>query len=102
MKWLSTAEAAQKWGIAEQTIRRYCRNGLIPDAVQAKRSWLLPYSSKCPVKSCHYIESAPPLLGKLIKQKNTRVKGLYNYMFFHPFKLNFSNPFYWVMNKKTP
>lgn len=80
MKWLSTAEAAQKWGIAEQTIRRYCRNGLIPDAVQAKRSWLLPYSSKCPVKSCHYIESAPPLLGKLIKQKNTRVKGLYNYM----------------------
>lgn len=80
MKWFSPADAAKKWGLAEQTIRRYCRKGLIPEAVQSNNSWLLPYSAKCPVKCNYYMNAIPPLLGKLIKQKKTLIKGLYNYI----------------------
>ena len=32
MRLFSIHDAAKKWGLAEQTIRRYCREGLIPDS----------------------------------------------------------------------
>lgn len=80
MRLFSIHDAAKKWGLAEQTIRRYCREGLIPDAVQTNRSWSLPYSAKCPVKFSYYMAQTPPLLKKLLSQKDKHIKGLYNYM----------------------
>lgn len=80
MRLFSIHDAAKKWGLAEQTIRRYCREGLIPDAVQTNRSWSLPYSAKCPVKFSYYMAQTPPLLKKLLSQKAKHIKGLYNYI----------------------
>jgi predicted site-specific integrase-resolvase len=33
MKFLSVAETAKRWGVAERTVRNYCASGKIPQAI---------------------------------------------------------------------
>ena len=47
---MGTKEAEEKWGYKQATIRKWCRDGLIPGADQdAKGSpWHIPKDAKCP------------------------------------------------------
>lgn len=49
---MGTKQAAEKWGYNEETIRKWCRNGLIPNATQDKPGspWHIPLNTKCPKK----------------------------------------------------
>lgn len=52
MSDIGTKEAAERWGYTQDTIRKWCANGLIPNATQdAKYSpWHIPADAVCPKK----------------------------------------------------
>lgn len=47
---MGTKEASKKWGYTQATIRKWCQNGLIPDASQDEpgSSWHIPKDAQCP------------------------------------------------------
>lgn len=49
---IGTLEASKKWGYTQETIRRWCREGMIEGATQDKvgSSWHIPENAKCPKK----------------------------------------------------
>ena len=44
MNYLSVAETAKRWGVAERTVRNYCANGKIPQAFLIGKTWSIPES----------------------------------------------------------
>ena len=48
MKHMAIKEAANKWGVSEQMVRRYCKEGKIPGAVQKGAVWSIPNGTKKP------------------------------------------------------
>lgn len=53
MQYLSVKEFAEKWGYSEETIRKWCREGLINitvGAVKKSGRWQIPADAKCPKK----------------------------------------------------
>lgn len=48
MKHMTIKEAANKWNVSEQMVRRYCKEGKIPGAVQKGAVWSIPNVSKKP------------------------------------------------------
>ena len=50
---MGTKEAAEKWGVLQTTVARWCRQGNIDNAEQdAKGSpWRIPVNTECPVKN---------------------------------------------------
>lgn len=79
-KWISISDAAQKWGITEQTARRYCRLGLIPKAFMQNHIWVVPSSAKNPVIDGCYKLPPSPLLQKFLDQKGSYYRELYNHL----------------------
>lgn len=49
---MGTLEASEKWGYTQQTIRKWCADGLIKDASQDKKCspWHIPKDAECPKK----------------------------------------------------
>ena len=44
MQYLSAKEIAEKWGVSPILVRRLCRQGRVPGAVQKKDGWSIPTS----------------------------------------------------------
>ena len=81
MEYITSKEAAEKWNTSEQMIRRYCREGRIPDAVQRGKTWYVPDNFKRPEKRETEIKVVPPMVKQLLKEKTKRVyHGLYDYI----------------------
>lgn len=49
---MGTKEAAQKWGYTQETVRKWCNEGLIKNATQDGKgsTWHIPKDAKCPKK----------------------------------------------------
>lgn len=49
---MGTKEASEKWGYTPDTIRKWCAQGLIPNATQDKKGspWHIPKDAVCPRK----------------------------------------------------
>lgn len=49
---MGTREAAEKWGVSQSIVAKWCREGLIPNATQDKvgSPWHLPKDAKPPIK----------------------------------------------------
>lgn len=49
---MGTKKASEKWGYSQETIRKWCANGLIPNATQDKKGapWHIPQNAQCPKK----------------------------------------------------
>ena len=47
---MGTKQAAEKWGYSQQTIQKWCREGIIKNATQDSKysSWHIPQNTKCP------------------------------------------------------
>ena len=60
MKYLSTSEAGQKWGISKRRVIVLCTENRIPGAQIAGRNWIIPENAKKPedarVRSGKYIK----------------------------------------------
>ena len=65
MKYLSTFEAAEKWGISPRRVGILCNNDPIPGAQRAGSRWTIPAVAEKPTDA--RIKS-----GKYIKQKADR------------------------------
>lgn len=85
MKYLSVSACAEKWGINDSAVRRYCIMGRIPGAVMKNNSWRIPENAKRPARidptPAPDKKELPPLAAKLVNQKNGRnYHGLYDYV----------------------
>jgi len=49
MDYLSTAQAAKKWGISERRVQRLCEDGRVDGAVRFSRVWAIPKDTQKPV-----------------------------------------------------
>lgn len=49
---MGTREAAELWGCTQDTVRRWCKQGLIPGVTQDKKgsSYHIPKDAVCPTK----------------------------------------------------
>jgi len=49
---IGTKEASERWGYTQDTIRKWCAEGLIPNATQDKKGspWHIPADAVCPKK----------------------------------------------------
>ena len=73
-KYISVAMFANKYGVAERTVRNYCANGKIEGAYLIGKTWNIPADAALPVKNKHK-EQVMPLLEVLREQKQMRLKG---------------------------
>jgi len=48
LDYLTTIEAAEKWGVATATIRLWAKEGKLPGATKAGRDWLIPIDAERP------------------------------------------------------
>lgn len=58
MRYLSTKETAEKWGIGERRVQRLCNQGRIPGVIRIGSTWGIPEDAPKPkdarVKSGKY------------------------------------------------
>ena len=84
MSYISAKEAAQKWGISERMVYKYCTQNRIPEAYQDYGIWFIPEDAAKPSrikKDTLNTPQIPPLLKNLIKQRDGRqYRGLYDYV----------------------
>lgn len=84
MEFITTKAAAEKWEMSEQAVRRFCRNGKVPGAIQDGSTWLVPEKARRPRKSERIgvdTSRLHPLAKKLVQQKTKKIyHGLYDYV----------------------
>ena len=74
MDYISVAEFAKKYGIAERTVRNYCSSGKIPGAVLVGKTWSVPCDAELPMRGTAK-RKLMPLLVLLKEQMASRLKG---------------------------
>jgi hypothetical protein len=82
MKYITVLSASRKWSITERMVRNYCSNGLIPGAIQDKKTWLIPITAEKPKrKTSEQSEAARPALARKLgnQQKKRNFHGMYDY-----------------------
>ena len=74
MKYITVKEAAEKWGVSQTLVRRYCGQNRIPNAKCQVGTWLIPDKAKKPGKAPPTPRSLEllPLAKKLFQQKKKK------------------------------
>lgn len=72
MRYFTVKEAADIWGIAESTIRRYCRNKSIPRAYKDKNMWKIPDGSYKPLEK----KKVKQVLIDIVRYQNQIICGI--------------------------
>ena len=83
MKFKTSSEMAEVWGISESIVRRYCREDRIENAYQKDSTWYIPANAKKLGRKIKEPapQQLPKLLQILLKQRDTgRYSGLYDYL----------------------
>lgn len=67
MKFLSTRETGEKWGLSKRRVAVLCAEGRIPDVQKTENTWLIPENARKPsdarIKSEKYIKAEPAAHG---------------------------------------
>lgn len=75
MRYLSVADTAKKWNIAERTVRNYCSSGKIPEAFIDGKTWNIPAHAKRPGRINKHPDM-PLTLREILKQEKAgKVSG---------------------------
>jgi len=74
MEYLDTKHIAEKWGISERSVRKYCEHGRIEGAKLDKGIWLIPATATKPARLNQKSQS-PSLLEVLRREDRLHVKG---------------------------
>ena len=69
MKYLSTFEVAEKWGISHRRVGILCNENRIPGAQRAGGRWIIPENAEKPERSNKKKEQPITLLDILQEQK---------------------------------
>lgn len=75
MKYISSAEAAAKWGLSERSVRNYCAEGRIPDAFLTGKTWNIPETAKKPLRKNKHSDVPKTLLDVLRAEKTAKLHG---------------------------
>ena len=49
LEYISTPEAAKKWGISERRVQKLCEENRIPSVARFNRMWLIPRDAEKPI-----------------------------------------------------
>lgn len=83
MKYITVKDAAEKWGVSQVLVRRYCAQGRVPRAKYQNGIWCIPEKASKPDRTSSAITvevELPPLGKKLVQQKKKKnYHGLYDY-----------------------
>lgn len=74
MEYLDTKQTAEKWGITERAVRKYCTEDRIEGAKQKKGIWLIPEDAEKPER-INKSDKELTLLQVLRREDRLRVKG---------------------------
>ena len=74
MEYLDTKQIAEKWGITERAVRKYCAEDRIEGAKQKKGIWLIPEDAEKPER-INKSDKELTLLQILRREDRLRVKG---------------------------
>ena len=86
MEYISIKEAAKRWQITDQLVRRYCSEGRIEGAYQKNTIWYIPENTEKPARKRREEKPKPstpqPTLVKKLRQQKTKkmFHGLYDYV----------------------
>ena len=75
MKYISTAEAAEKWGVSERSVRGYCAERRIADAFLTGKTWNIPETAEKPLRVNKRDESPKTLTEVLKAEKAAKMSG---------------------------
>ncbi|MCR5484150.1 MAG: Fic family protein [Clostridiales bacterium] len=75
MKKMSVAEAAEKWGVSERSVRNYCAHGRINGAFLKGKTWNIPADSKKPERVNKRRDKPKTLLEVLRAEKEAKLSG---------------------------
>ncbi len=64
MKYMSTSEIGEKWGISKRRVIELCKENRVPGAQMAGRNWIIPESAEKPA-------DARIKTGKYVRKKQT-------------------------------
>ena len=73
MEYLTVKEIAEKWGVSERAIRKYCASSRIEGVKREGGVWLIPKAAKKPEKTSHAKNLT--LLQILRREDKLRTKG---------------------------
>ena len=75
MKYLSTTEAAELWGVSARSVRNYCAQGRVPGAFLTGKTWSIPADAKKPGRLNGRRTAPTPLLARLREEMSARISG---------------------------
>lgn len=75
MNYISSAEAAKKWGISERSVRNYCAEGRVNGAVLVGKTWTIAEGAEKPERKKKYSAAPKTLLKALKAEKSAKLSG---------------------------
>lgn len=75
MKYLSTKEAAEKWGVSERNARNYCAPGRVEGAFLTGKTWNIPETAPKPTRKNARAAAPRTLLEILRDEKKRKLSG---------------------------
>lgn len=75
MKYMSVRTAAEKWGVSERSVRNYCAEGKIPNAVLDGKTWKIPMETEKPARKRRIGTASKHLLTRLKLEKESKIPG---------------------------
>ncbi len=75
LKYISTAEAAAKWGISERSVRNYCANGRVDGAFLVGKTWNIPEDADKPISLKKQTENPVTLKDILRREMHASLSG---------------------------
>ena len=81
MKLYTAEDTATLWAISVQMVRRYCREGKVPGAVQTEQGWMIPEGTLKPGTEVKRETPTTPLVKKILYQRERNNHfGIYEYI----------------------
>ena len=75
MRYISVAEAANRWGVSQRSVRGYCADGKISGAFLSGKTWNIPDTAKKPER-VNKRSNVPATLSEFLKaEKISKISG---------------------------
>ena len=74
MKYLTSKETAENWGLSERSVRNYCANKRISGAFLQGKTWMIPETAAKPERKNKAV-SEPTLLDVLMREREAKTSG---------------------------
>ena len=75
MNRISVEEIAKKWNVSARSVRNYCAQGRIADAILQGKTWLIPETAAKPMRKARFDQIPQSIAGILKMEMESRMKG---------------------------